>query len=167
MADFLTIQDAPITISLNGKQYTFPIWTTAELLPILSKIRNERVEVLRKEIGASKVAPEKAAYMLAKEETVQLDPHDAHVYFSGAPGLDVCLGDSLKKTGISSDEIKEVLGKLKGYQKTALMIRVAGIYEPAEPVAPTNTSSKNKDIGFGDQQAASDRPVGLEEVQNP
>lgn len=166
MADFLTVQDAPITITVGDKQYTFPIWTTAELLPILSKIRNERVEALRKVIGSQKVIAREAAYMLAKEETVQLDPHDAHLYFMSVEGVDVCLATSLKKTGVPESEIKEVLGKLKFHQKTALMVRVAGIYEPAEP--PALKQDKKKDIGFGDQdQAAPKEPASFGDQGNP
>lgn len=164
--DILTAQDAPVTHNFNGKSYTFPLWKTRELLPVLARIKAARREILQVQITANKVPPQTAAYMLYEEEAKRpVNPYDAHDYFQTAEGVDECLLQSLIRGGTPQEEAQAVVDGMKYAAKSELAYRVAGVVEARPQTTFTAASKANEGLGLGDAASESPKqPQGLGEA---
>lgn len=166
MATLLEASDAPFVEKINGKEYTFFRWSTAALIPILVRIKTARVDAIKKYVKELNVLPREAVYMVAKEESANLDAHDAHEYLTSVSGIDECLVKSLGWAGTPEDEARKVVGALLFDTKKMLAIKAANIYElKITPAAPAAPAGQNDGRGFGDQgQAAPQQPAGFGEA---
>ncbi len=159
--DALEAFDAPITKKIGGVEYTFPLWKTRELIPVLSRLKAVRMKSCREHLVAEKVADQARAFALYQEDTKPLDPWDAHIHFISIEGVDECLIEPLVRSGIPREKAQEVVDKLGRFEdKKLLAIRVANIFEPAPPPAPTKQDTKGMALGEGN---APDQPKGFGE----
>ena len=165
--DILTAQDAPVTITFKDEVYALPIWTTRELLPVLSRLKAERLAQMEKRMAQFNVPAPQRAYQMYLEDIKPLNPYEAHIYFLSAQGVDECLEGSLKRAGYSPETITKVLAGLRFDQKADLAVRVAGIYE-ITPTPPAGTSKTPEGVGFGDPgQIAPEQKPGFGEQAAP
>ncbi len=157
--DAVDALDAPITKKIGGKEYTFPLWKTRELIPVLSRLKAVRMESCRRHLVAEKVADQARAFALYQEDTKALDPWDAHIHFISIDGVDECLVESLVRSGVPRSEAQDIVDRVGRFEdKKLLAIRVANIYEPAPPPAPTKQDTKGMALGDG---TAPDQPKGF------
>lgn len=166
--DILTAQDGPVVQTINGKEYTFPLWRTRDIIPVLARIKAQRIESLKSKLTQEKVAPQTAAYMLYEEENKRLlTPYDAHDYFQTAEGVDECLTNSLKRSGVAPDEAQNVVDLMKYESKAVLAAKIAGVVEVRQQPTFASQAKQNDGTGFGDQKQAPEQPQGFGDAPNP
>ncbi len=138
-------------------------------MPVLSKLKAQRLASLKaiaKEYG---VPPAQAAYQAYLEDAKPLNPYDAHLYFLSAEGVDECLIKSLVKGGTPQGRAEQVVSKLRLSRKQDLAAEVAAICEPMPTFVPPPSTKANEGLGFGDpgQTLAQVPQAGLGERPTP
>ncbi len=162
--DILEAQDGPGTVAHKGQLYTLPLWSTRNLLPVLSKLKTKRIDMCRKHLIAEGVDALHRARALFEEESRETHPWDAHVYFSGAEGTDECLVESLKRGGTAESLAWEIVDAMRFEDKQTLAVKVAHIYRPAPiKASPADTQgTQPQGLGLGEGKAP-EQPKGLGE----
>jgi len=164
--NMLTALDGPITLTREGVTYQFPIWKTKELLPVISRLRAEKIKLLRERLAEFKTPGPQMAYTIWQEETKPVNPYEAHVHFMNAVGVDECLTASLIRGGTSQEAAQSLVDSLRFEDKAELALRVGGIVDatPAKPSAVLSKKS-NEGLGFGDPgQTVPEQKPGLGET---
>ena len=167
----LTALDGPVTLTREEGDpktkvtYLFPIWKTKELLPVIARLRAEKIKLLRERLAEFKTPGPQMAYTIWQEETKPVNPYEAHVHFMNAVGVDECLTASLIRGGTSKEAAQSLVDSLRFEDKAELALRVGGIVD-ATPARPSAVLSKksNEGLGFGDQgQTVPEQKPGLGE----
>ncbi len=157
--DILSTFDAPVITEIDGVEYTFPLWKTRELLPVLARLKAARMESCRRHLIAEKVPDQARAFALYQEDTKPMDPWDAHIHFISVEGVDECLVEPLVRGGMERAKAQEVVDKIGRFEnKKVLAIRVANIFEPAPPPDPSKQDTKGMSLGEG---TAPEQPKGF------
>ena len=161
--NMLTALDGPVTLTREGVTYQFPIWKTKELLPVIARLRDAKIKLLRERLAEFKVPAPQVAYTIWQEETKPVNPYEAHVHFMNAEGVDECLTASLIRGGTAKEAAQSLVDSLRFEDKAELALRVGGIVDatPAKPNAVLSKKS-NEGLGFGDQgQTVPEQKPGL------
>lgn len=164
-------QDMPIT---HGG-LTFPVWTTEELIPVMSKLTARKVEALKNAIGLSgEMPPREKAYMLAKELNAGTSIGEVYYYLTEIEGVDECLRKSLTKSNTPKETIDQFLATTKFEKKQELAMKVCNIFE-YKPIVPNVTppsagAKQNEGKGLGDPSqkiVQTELPALGEGLKNP
>lgn len=155
MADFLEATDAPTVWKSGDKEYIFPVWETAQWIPVLAVLMQKRMDSFAKYLKQANVKPAEAAYHMMQEECRIPDANDAHAYSLTLEGMDRVMKDSLVRSGVNAMEATAIVNAIPTRNKYKMVLNVAGVFEPRKSTAGTTTTANSSGSGFGDSNQSS------------
>ena len=144
--NFSQATDAPVVVTIDGTEVSFPVWTIGDLAELCSRLDEKRIKLAQKSARQLGVDRIDQASILQNAEFHSTTPVDIFRYFQTHCGAIECLTKSLQKAGKTHDEATAIISRLYAKELTDLALLVGRLTRPKPEKASSAAADPTQEI---------------------